>query len=281
MIVVKEGFGNQSYDQIIEESNCDVSHLEITNENDIEQLVALYQINLCDQQDTIVKIDHYLNESYNKILISIYLSHVLQQDNLPEKTLQRLELFRINETNNSLPHFLLSYYYFKLNQFEKSVVYLKKANNSAQYKDYTSERKQITHKYLVSNGQNLICSYLNSMFSISNHTFFLPSMAGNEEAKQIPEYNNEVLVFAKKLEKNSTDFFSLKASFAAQARSIDKNVSPNLYESVFGKRKIALEMLDFIHNYSFKKEELLKYMKSVYEIGELETVEIYYEKSKN
>lgn len=92
--------------------DCNLCELEVTDKNDKDQLITLYQVNFLKQDQTNTLIDKFLDRSYDNILMSIYLSHVLNLNEFPENTLKRIDQFIENDKENSLPYFLLSYYFF-------------------------------------------------------------------------------------------------------------------------------------------------------------------------
>lgn len=179
--------GIASTEQIIEKNNCDLDRLVITDKCDAESLVTHYQINVVNRQQIISEINAYLDHSCNNILASIYLSHVLYHEILPENTLQRLESFKNKNPNNCLPYFLLSYYYFRRNDFKKSELFLKKANEISGFNDFTFERQRISKTYLRNNNQSLFCSYLHSMFILTNYPV-VPTARDADESTEILKF---------------------------------------------------------------------------------------------
>lgn len=250
---------------------CDIASLTIVNPNDVEQLVALYHLKQDGQEKLIQAINQYLNQSYNQVLNSIYLSHVLHKDSLPENTLSRIDAFKKNDVDNSLPSFLLSYYYFKKKEYKASQRHLLKANQCPQYMDYTSARTRLTKSYLIKNNKTEFCAYRHSILTLTHFPVFLVNMSRDTAVVNNNEFKKALMVYAKKHEVHSKDFLSKMISFAAELNLTDKKNSPELYETINKKKVAYWNMLGRLNEAmdASDEEETLNYMKLVYNIGEI------------
>ena len=276
LVNIEPIWANNISSQDAENIDCNLCDFEITDDNDKEQLIAIYQVNFLKQDQTNELIDDFLDRSYDKILMSIYLSHVLHLDEFPKKSLQRIEQFVENEKANSLPYFLLSYYYLKKKEYVKSLGNLEKANSLPTFEDYTDQRKKVTKSYLDKSELNEICILSQSMFSLTNFPFFLAKMSRENAVKEDKNLRNELLTFSQTYEKHSKDLISKLASLSSQTQLINKEKEPVNYETAKSNFKYYQEISGQISTQvsDLTESQLIKYMNDAYELGELMAVEI-------
>lgn len=280
VLIQNVAYAQEKWNQILEKNLHNLPEIELTDKSDRDQLIALYEIG--NKEEIISVIDSYLDKKYDPILMSIYLSHKLyhSREELPVNIKKRLDIFRENESSeSSIPDFLSSYYHFTKHENQTSIYFLKNANKINKYNDFSHERKISTFSFLKKKTNNIIYSYTNSSFIITNIPSFALYMAHKIGQSSNNEFNNELILFAEIMHKRSTNLFNLTSSILVLSKCIDKNKSPELYSKIDKEKKQLPKLLNFVSDSNEKaegEESFIKYLELAYNSGELVALNTYF-----
>lgn len=253
-------------------TDIDVKHL--TSQNDINYIIgAAYQY---DKSNAISFLNKYLPLiENNPIGLSLFISCALQEDD-PAKNidLEHLteQLIKI-DSGNGYVYYLKAYYYSKLNNADKCLYYMQKANSAGRINNYFTELSNISIKtslflgYSKFAAQSYALGLQHDIMIVSGLSQYLSQMKG------ATEFQIECMKMGVILRNNSKTLLSDLLSYAVQIRAL-KEMRGKEYEikATEKKRKESLRILETANaideKYNIPEKRQIQYFDDLYSKSE-------------